>query len=997
MLEIRNLTKIYRTKGGADVRALDDVSLVFEDTGMIFLLGKSGSGKSTLLNLIGGLDRPDAGEIIVKGRGSKTFSTSDFDSYRNTFIGFIFQEYNILNEFSVEDNIALALELQGKPKNKEKIAELLRSVDMEQYAKRKPNTLSGGQKQRIAIARALVKEPEIIMADEPTGALDSATGKQVFDTLKKLSEEKLVIVVSHDREFAEIYGDRIIELKDGKVISDVTKHKVQAVAASDNVSYIGDNTISVKAGAKLTQTDLSKIEKFILSADANVLISNNSGDIAAFRKQARIDDSGAREQFKETDEKQIKVREYAPEESKFIRSKLPFRHAMKIGLSSMRVKPFRLFFTIFLTFVAFVMFGLFSTLMLFNERNTIGESLEMSSDELVYVGKSYYMTYNYYNGDELTSSYTSSATAGFKESERQEIIENIDSNAVFTFNYSNSGNYGGSGEFFEISNVANPQGYLYSNKIAGFGITSETSAYRNDMILWGEYPQSADEIMISEYTFNSIKESGSVSVQGNSGMSDKQINEYSDLENVSLKIKNQYGGSGDGVALKVVGVYKCPEIPQKYSQTSQQASDMQYEWEQERVNGFYTYCLVSDDFYETNSKYFASQDNSYENKNYFDWTESMDIMLGESELGSFSGVAQLPQRSGLDKMTVYSLDGGELSSLGATGMAVSSGTLGSIISDNVSNYLNNLIDGENDSALNEWNSVSSALKKFRSGEYYDDTAQAYVKVTTQERLQAFADVMQFVNDYSISAFDNITIKEYGQEVSGTLVQIEGFFFENTDGAYLGEQLYSMMNVDTSNTFRDEMVTKYDPTGDIYQKVIFNKQAIDLDKVLDRAFTTADDDSFYSILNSCVTSVEDYVSLIEILSQVFLYVGIAFAVFSMLLLFNFISVSISSKKREIGILRAVGARSADVFKIFYSESAFITLICLVLSIIASFILCLVFNNLIAQELGVPLVLFVFGPVSIGIMIGIAVITSVISTFMPVYSIAKKRPVESIRAL
>ena len=221
--------------------------------------GGNGSGKSTLLNLIGGLDKPDSGEIVVKGRGSNTFSASDFDSYRNTFIGFIFQEYNILSEFTVEQNIALALELQGKPKDKEKIAKILASVEMETFAKRKPNTLSGGQKQRIAIARALVKDPEIIMADEPTGALDSNTGKQVFDTLKKLSAEKLVIVVSHDREFAEIYGDRIIELKDGKVISDVTKEKVAATAASENVSFIGKNTISVKSGASLTQKELLRM------------------------------------------------------------------------------------------------------------------------------------------------------------------------------------------------------------------------------------------------------------------------------------------------------------------------------------------------------------------------------------------------------------------------------------------------------------------------------------------------------------------------------------------------------------------------------------------------------------------------------------------------------------------------------------------------------------------------------------------------------------------
>ena len=249
MLEIKDLTKVYKTKGGVETRALDGVSLKFEERGMVFLLGKSGSGKSTLLNLCGGLDTPDSGEIIIKGRSSKDFSQADFDSYRNTFVGFVFQEYNILNEFTVEDNIALALELQGKNKDKARVHEILEQVEMTNFAKRKPNTLSGGQKQRIAIARALVKNPEIIMADEPTGALDSNTGKQVFDTLKKLSQDKLVLVVSHDREFAEIYGDRIIELKDGHVISDVMKTKIAAVAASENLTYIGEDTLSVKSGA----------------------------------------------------------------------------------------------------------------------------------------------------------------------------------------------------------------------------------------------------------------------------------------------------------------------------------------------------------------------------------------------------------------------------------------------------------------------------------------------------------------------------------------------------------------------------------------------------------------------------------------------------------------------------------------------------------------------------------------------------------------------------
>lgn len=151
---------------------------------MVFILGKSGSGKSTFLNVVGGLDSFDRGEIIINGRSSRGFSQSDFDSYRNTYIGFIFQEYNILEELSVKKNIALALELQGKDAGEEEIKRILSLVDLDGLEDRKPKELSGGQKQRVAIARAIVKNPEIIMADEPTGALDSQTGKQVLTTLK---------------------------------------------------------------------------------------------------------------------------------------------------------------------------------------------------------------------------------------------------------------------------------------------------------------------------------------------------------------------------------------------------------------------------------------------------------------------------------------------------------------------------------------------------------------------------------------------------------------------------------------------------------------------------------------------------------------------------------------------------------------------------------------------------------------------------------------------
>lgn len=225
MLSVKNLTKIYETSKGVKTTALDNLTINFCQTGFVFILGKSGSGKSTFLNLLGGVDQPTDGEIIVKGKSSKNFSAMDFDNYRNTCIGFVFQEYNLIDTYSVEDNIKLALELQGRKYTREDVDMVLRLVDLTDNRgntlfNRKINELSGGQKQRVAIARALIKNPEIILADEPTGALDSKTSAELYELLKKLSEKRLVIVVSHDYESALRYGDRIVELSDGKIIND---------------------------------------------------------------------------------------------------------------------------------------------------------------------------------------------------------------------------------------------------------------------------------------------------------------------------------------------------------------------------------------------------------------------------------------------------------------------------------------------------------------------------------------------------------------------------------------------------------------------------------------------------------------------------------------------------------------------------------------------------------------------------------------------------------
>ena len=221
MLELKNINKSYKT-GNFVQHALKNVDLSFRKNEFVAILGPSGSGKTTLLNIIGGLDRYDSGDLIINGKSTKKFKATEWDSYRNNCVGFIFQSYNLISHISVLENVEMALTLSGyKRKNKkEKALEALEKVGLKDHAYKKPNQLSGGQMQRVAIARSLVNDPDIILADEPTGALDSATSVQIMNLIKEIAKDKLVIIVTHNPELAKDYANRIIEFKDGEILSD---------------------------------------------------------------------------------------------------------------------------------------------------------------------------------------------------------------------------------------------------------------------------------------------------------------------------------------------------------------------------------------------------------------------------------------------------------------------------------------------------------------------------------------------------------------------------------------------------------------------------------------------------------------------------------------------------------------------------------------------------------------------------------------------------------
>ncbi len=221
MLQIKEIRKQYRT-GDLVQQALDGVSLGFRESEFVAILGSSGSGKTTLLNIIGGLDRYDSGDLIIDGVSTKQYKDRDWDAYRNHSIGFVFQSYNLITHQSVLANVELALTLSGvsRARRKERAAEMLKKVGLGDQLHKKPNQLSGGQMQRVAIARALANDPKILLADEPTGALDTATGIQVMELLKQVADDRLVIMVTHNPELAERYATRIVRLQDGRLISD---------------------------------------------------------------------------------------------------------------------------------------------------------------------------------------------------------------------------------------------------------------------------------------------------------------------------------------------------------------------------------------------------------------------------------------------------------------------------------------------------------------------------------------------------------------------------------------------------------------------------------------------------------------------------------------------------------------------------------------------------------------------------------------------------------
>lgn len=997
MLSVKNITKIYNTKGGVEVRALDDISIEFNNTGMVFLLGRSGCGKSTLLNIAGGLDVPTFGEIILNGKSSKDFTVTDFDSYRNTYVGFIFQEYNILEEFTVEQNILLALQLQNKSSDRNAVNEILSQVDLVDVNNRKPKTLSGGQRQRVAIARALIKNPKIILADEPTGALDSNTGEQIFETLKKLSKDRLVIVVSHDRGFAEKYGDRIIELSDGKVISDISKEFLKNDKTSENVT-INDDVIVVKDWDRVTENEAEQIISTLKKLKKETVISLKEKELKEIKKICGVED---KENAKFLKTKPKENRDNNLEQTQFIKSRLPFRHALKLAFDGIKNKPIRLTFTILLAVIAFTFFGISSVLMMYNPNFSIADAISKSDYSNIILYKEYVAYYEQTQiGSNNTEYVTENKNVSLRTAFTQEEVDRMNLNSVglkfagimdfgaYENDYESVNGY--KSNRLPLGNISIDYDYArYYNVGTILGFSDCGAEYLKECgfrLLAGRYPENYKEIAIPEYIYEIYEHSKNTDIE----KPNFNYNSPSEIINQIINV--------NGTEFTVTGVYDVGDIPSRFNEllnmnTKMDANSivsMVTELKDLLENSFHTVVFVSPDFYEQYK--FATVRIDFKTVyGIIISNDPIETKISDSRSETFLTPKSIWQNDHLVKF--YDLSGNAISfpDFAETDVYISSQVLIARYARELKNELNTGKYTDEDCLL---------LKELLSKQ---DASTSRLSVKEMQIItENIFTVYEKVFDEKLIINDKVYAKNLRDEKVD--LNVKGIY------TFIG----GMTTVDYGYAVSDEFIDKYtveNNNSGIVLHQYFTDYQMDVKKEKYGSLITATDKSMaqsyfmlsggkngatYVMNNAVYKTTMGTARIIYEMKLLFYASATVFGLFAALMLFNFISVSISSKNKEIGILRAVGARKIDVFSIFLIEALIITLTCFIISTILSGIACIYINAYTITS-GVKISLLNYKIVNVLISFGIVVIVSTLATILPVSRAARKSPVDSIRTL
>lgn len=921
MLQIKNITKTY-INGTNKTVALKGISISFPDKGMVFIVGKSGAGKSTLLNIIGGLDKMDSGEIIIDNHSTNDFSKNDFDAFRNYHIGFIFQEFNLIDDLTVKENIAIALKIQAKKSDTTTIDEALKLVNLEGLGYRSPKELSGGQKQRIAVARALVKNPNIILADEPTGALDSNTGYEIMSSLKTLSKDKLVIVVTHDEESANFFADEIIKINDGNIVGHYVISKDYIAPKTEKIY---DKIIKIPSGNIID--DEAIINNMLEDGKTNYicLTSKPENITISYPKSYNMvfkENDLSKKFVLNNDEKINNTTKSNNESINDSKAKISFKECLKMAFSQFKKGKGRIAFLLIFTIISISLlcFSLMSLTIsnnsivantLKNNNMSLGimekrnnEQKEILNNDIVDELNSTYSHTNFAAGKVLDIAYTSSipsSESAFEMKSFKGIIECDDINS------------------------------LNLNIICGKSKFDENSLNNH-------------EIIISDYAAFELRRTGYLGYDVNNNYCVNRPTSIEEQINTSIKL-------GD-IAYPIVGVFKTnfqEYLELLVSETYVEDENSQSSSLNALKSYYFARIFGPKGFY----KQYVNENNVYKNTKVFDITindipvyktdDSGSIIEGSYTLGSlkYDDFLSFPIYEDVIKASV-----------GKATYKFIYGSKPQTLKDNQVVLTTSFL---NDIGIKTDSQIRMAIRKINNSN---------------------CNIAKFNDDNVSSLIYNKPI-----EVVGVIE-----FTMNSQTSILSDNFnrYYMM-------FSKEFANELSSSLYMFDQVLFTLSGSKLNYI--NKMNTFSKNG-YSILNIDGSQFSN--SNIEAIKSISLITSIVMTLLAFLIMLSYVTSNIKGRMKEIGILRATGAKGSDIIRIFAVEEGVLALFVSCVCVLITSYICRIINNILGNvDLHIQIVSFDF--VSIILIIFGTAFFFAITTLLPVIKIAAMKPIEAIKKI
>ena len=932
MIQLKNITKTYGSGKNA-VTALKNLSIDFGSKGLVVILGKSGCGKSTLLNIMGGLDKANIGELIIDGRSTKSFSSSEFDSYRNTYVGMVFQEFNLIDEITVYQNIEITLKLQRKNTDINTVDEVLSMVGLGSLGYRKPSELSGGQRQRVALARALLKKPQILLADEPTGALDVSTSEEVFEVLKKLARTQLVVVVTHDRELAFSYGERIIELVDGEIVSD---KEIQLDSYSP-VKVLSDNVIEVAAGGEISANDINqKLKQGVFNyigishdKDRIALAYPDTFDLFYLPKE-KIKMRNTNKQDIASDENQFKLQ----------KGTLALKDAIKMAKVNKKRTKKRYRFITFLNTLCFALLGLSFVLSMVNLPEVIAKSaFDTYSQDVVAVTPL------------VTDYYYQSESPELLDSEYDEIKNLIGSRKVHkVFKTNLFPYYAISEQTGNISSIAGSfmsalsnidisinyyTGLIEGEKLSDLGIP----LIKNGGV---DFCEGFNEIIISDFAAQKLIQRGFFGLDNQGNYGSYFPEKIEDIVGMSVNFVNL------GKEFKIAGIFKTDYLRYNYLNKTEERVSMD--------------ARIDITNWDNNKEFLYSK--------IFVKNGFIDSLFEQQKTQiSFDIIAQRRQSISIELETIkYNID-----------------------------YFKNPLDESSNAFL--WVSDNQSFET----EMPDGSIQLFPSMSNNGVIVS----LQLMNALfpSFDASQDIYM-EFGRPVLNPSYQsLEMFMNQNVYyvpiiavydasnfaapkpfavGTYLYRLLEASATVETPYYLESVM---------FYKGKSFNDLKKLANKLIDNEY----------LMYSSVGSVQEILQLGDMFgttAKIFLYISLAVAAFSFLLILNYMSSSVRFRAKEIAVYRVVGARRIDVAKIFLTEGMMLvfssTVFSSILGAIVTYLVKLSAKQML-QIFNLSFSIFSFNLLTIAMIFVSITALVMIASLLPIISITRRKAIEALKVI